>query len=169
MFCRFTSLTTAVRHTGSPSVVLRSVYMSGSKNMSYDSGNLTCPDIKWLGVRPSDLEKYNIPEQCRLDMVSWGCALGGAASAVFKLSGESRRITFRAPHRLCLIQTEKDIKTGKEMLNEPFIQKNPVWVRELELMIKLKKKAEIQALSNFGFQFLTEVYLPQKLRDADWC
>jgi meiotic recombination protein SPO11 len=55
------------------------------------------------------------------------------------------------------------------MLNEPFIQKNPVWVRELELMIKLKKKAEIQALSNFGFQFLTEVYLPQKLRDADWC
>ena len=25
-------------------------------------------DIKWLGVRPSDLEKFNIPEQCRLEM-----------------------------------------------------------------------------------------------------
>jgi hypothetical protein len=42
-----------------------SVYMSGSKNMSYDSASLTTPDIKWLGVRPSDLDEYNIPPQCR--------------------------------------------------------------------------------------------------------
>lgn len=45
-----------------------SVYMSGSKNLSYDSGNLTTPDIKWLGVRPSDLNKYKIPSNCRLKM-----------------------------------------------------------------------------------------------------
>ena len=31
--------------------------MKGSKNMSYDAINLTTPDIKWLGVRPSDLDK----------------------------------------------------------------------------------------------------------------
>jgi len=37
--------------------------MSGSKNMSYDSASLTTPDIKWLGVRPSDLDRYRIPEQ----------------------------------------------------------------------------------------------------------
>lgn len=109
-----------------------SVYMSGSKNMSYDSASLTTPDIKWLGVRPSDLDKYRIPEQCRLKM------------------------------------TESDIKTGKELLKEDFIQKNPEWTRELELMIKSKEKAEIQALSSFGFQYLTEQYLPQKLRNADW-
>jgi meiotic recombination protein SPO11 len=36
-----------------------SVYMSGSKNLSYDSASLTTPNIKWLGLRPSDLEKYN--------------------------------------------------------------------------------------------------------------
>lgn len=34
-------------------------------NMSYDSSNLTTPDIKWLGVRPSDLDRFNIPEQVR--------------------------------------------------------------------------------------------------------
>lgn len=51
-----------------------SVYMSGSKNMSYDSASLTTPDIKWLGVRPSDLDKYNIPQQCRLPMVCWSRA-----------------------------------------------------------------------------------------------
>ena len=34
-----------------------SVYMSGSKNMSYDSASLTTPNIKWLGLRPSDLNR----------------------------------------------------------------------------------------------------------------
>jgi len=45
-----------------------SVYLSGSKNMSYDSASLACSDIKWLGVRPSDLDRLQIPEQCRLKM-----------------------------------------------------------------------------------------------------
>lgn len=109
-----------------------SVYMSGSKNMSYDSANLTTPDIKWLGIRPSDLDKYRIPEQCRLKM------------------------------------TEHDIKTGKELLEEDFISKNEAWHKELELMVKNKEKAEIQALSNFGFQYLTQEYLPRKLAQGDW-
>lgn len=109
-----------------------SVYMSGSKNMSYDSANLTTPDIKWLGIRPSDLDKYRIPDQCRLAM------------------------------------TEHDIKTGKELLEEDFIKKNELWYRELELMVKNKEKAEIQALSSFGFQYLTHEYLPRKLSQGDW-
>lgn len=37
-------------------------------NMSYDSANLTTPDIKWLGILPTDLDRFNIPEQCRLPM-----------------------------------------------------------------------------------------------------
>ena len=109
-----------------------SVYTSGSKNMSYDSANLTTSDIKWLGVRPSDLDKYGIPEQCRLPM------------------------------------TEHDIKTGKELLEEDFIKKNKEWYKELELMVRTKEKAEIQALSSFGFQYLTEQYLPRKLEQGDW-
>ncbi|KAI4341801.1 hypothetical protein MLD38_026481 [Melastoma candidum] len=109
-----------------------SVYGCGSKNMSYDSANLTTPDIKWLGIRPSDLDKYGIPEQCRLPM------------------------------------TEQDIKTGKDLLEEDFVKKNPGWVEELTLMVKTKQKAEIQALSSFGFQYLSEVYLPLKLQQQDW-
>jgi meiotic recombination protein SPO11 len=73
--------------------------MSGSKNMSYDSASLTTPDIKWLGLRPSDLNKYDLPAQCRLDM------------------------------------TENDIKTGKELLQEDFIQQNAEWMKELEIMV----------------------------------
>jgi meiotic recombination protein SPO11 len=53
-------------------------------------------------------------------------------------------------------------------LNEEFIQANPDWVAELELMLKTKEKAEIQALSSFGFQYLSQVYLPLKLQEGDW-
>ena len=42
------------------------------------------------------------------------------------------------------------------------------WVAELELMLKSKEKAEIQALSSFGFQYLSQVYLPLKLQEGDW-
>jgi meiotic recombination protein SPO11 len=109
-----------------------SVYMKGSMNMSYDSSNLTTPDIKWLGVRPSDLDRFNIPQQCRLPM------------------------------------TDEDIKTGKKLLEEDFIRANPEWVEELEIMLANKEKAEIQALSSFGFQYLSQVYLPLKLQEGDW-
>ena len=98
--------------------------------MSYDSASLTTRDIQWLGVRPSDLDRYAIPAQCRLDM------------------------------------SDKDVETGRQMLEEEFIQQNPAWLAELQLMVERKEKAEIQALSNFGFQFLTQRYLPQKLQSA---
>lgn len=32
-----------------------------------------------------------------------------------------------------------------------------------------REKAEIQALSSFGFQYLTQQYLPKKLAAGDWC
>jgi hypothetical protein len=45
-----------------------SVYDCGSKNMSYDNSNLTTPNILWLGIKPKDFEKYNIPEKCLLSI-----------------------------------------------------------------------------------------------------
>jgi meiotic recombination protein SPO11 len=100
--------------------------------MSYDSSNLTTSDIKWLGVRPSDLNKFNLPQQCRLPL------------------------------------TDNDRKMGEELLKEEFIQKNPEWVAELQIMLDSGEKAEIQALSSFGFQYITETFLPQKLTEGDW-
>ena len=43
--------------------------------------------------------------------------------------------------------TESDIKTGKQLLEEQFVQEHPDWVPELKQMVKSKVKAEIQALS----------------------
>lgn len=53
-------------------------------------------------------------------------------------------------------------------LEEDFVKANPDWVTELEIMVQTKVKAEIQALSSFGFQYLSQVYLPLKLQEGDW-
>ena len=55
---------------------IMSVYSSGSKQMSYDSSHLTTSDIKWLGVRPSDLDRYNLPAQCRLPLTEHDRKMG---------------------------------------------------------------------------------------------
>jgi meiotic recombination protein SPO11 len=64
--------------------------------------------------------------------------------------------------------TDHDIKVGKDLLEEDFVKQNEGWVKELETMLRTRQKAEIQALSSFGFQYLTEVYLPLKLQQQDW-
>lgn len=48
------------------------------------------------------------------------------------------------------------------------MKSNPEWVKELKVMVESKVKAEIQALSSFGFQYLSQIYLPLKLQEGDW-
>ena len=69
-------------------------------------------------MRPSDLDRYQLPPQCRLEM------------------------------------TEHDKKMGEELLKEPFIQKHPEWIKELEIMMKSGEKAEIQVLEQSCRAFL---------------
>ncbi|MHA2334951.1 MAG: hypothetical protein ACXAEU_23180, partial [Candidatus Hodarchaeales archaeon] len=44
------------------------VYTIGSKQMSLETSELAVVDIKWLGLLPSDLDKYNIPMNVRIPM-----------------------------------------------------------------------------------------------------
>ncbi len=111
---------------------IHSVYLRGSKRLSYESPFLATPNIKLLGVLTRDLDKYKIPEEVRLPM------------------------------------KPMDVKRTKELLKEDFVKKNRQWEIDLSLALKLKKKAEIQALSQHGFEFLTNTYLPEKLTTGDW-
>ncbi|MFW9950791.1 MAG: hypothetical protein ACFFKA_11790 [Candidatus Thorarchaeota archaeon] len=111
---------------------IHSVYLRGSKRLSYESPFLATPNIKLLGVLTRDLEKYKIPNDCRIPM------------------------------------NQTDIKRTKELLSEDFVKKNKEWEADLKLALNLKIKAEIQALSTFGFEFLTDKYLPEKLTTGDW-
>ncbi len=109
-----------------------SVYIRGSKRLSYESPFLATPEMHLLGVLTKDLDEYKIDQQSRIPM------------------------------------TKNDIKRLDDMLKEEFVKKNKRWKEDLELMKKIKMKAEIQALSSHGIEYLTDVYLPNKLYSGDW-
>jgi len=60
--------------------------------------------------------------------------------------------------------TERDIKRAKELLNYPWFQ-HKEWQKEIKLMIKMGRKAELEALSSKGLRFITNTYLPEKLKE----
>ncbi|KAL8237526.1 hypothetical protein R6Q59_018607 [Mikania micrantha] len=45
-------------------------YRFGSMQMAYDAKIMKLPEIKWLGVFPSDAERFNVPQQCLLPMTT---------------------------------------------------------------------------------------------------
>lgn len=111
---------------------IHSVYLRGSKRLSYETPFLATPNIKLLGVLTRDLDTYNLPKEVRLDM------------------------------------NKQDLKRAKDMLNEDFVKKNKKWEADIKLAVKYKIKAEIQAFSAKGLEFLANEYLPEKLTTGDW-
>ena len=93
-----------------------SVYIRGSKRLSYESPFLATPDMHLLGVLTHNLDNFGIDPSCRIPM------------------------------------KKEDIKRLDDMLSEDFVQNNPRWRDDLELMKKYKVKAEIQALSSHGYR-----------------
>ncbi|MFW9966368.1 MAG: helix-hairpin-helix domain-containing protein [Candidatus Thorarchaeota archaeon] len=109
-----------------------SVFLRGSKRLSYESPFIATPELKLLGVLSRDLDEYDIPKSVRIPM------------------------------------EPTDIKRVRDMLKEPFVQGNRAWVKDLQLMLRLREKAEIQAFASHSFEYLTDDYLPRKLETGDW-
>ena len=60
-----------------------------------------------------------------------------------------------------------DIKRLKDAIkNDPFISTHKEWVKALELQMKMKKRAEQQALAAWGLNYVMDEYLPNKLKDS---
>ncbi len=62
---------------------------------------------------------------------------------------------------------DQDKRRAKEILNYPWFQSKP-WQREIKHMLKLGVKLELEALSNKDFSFITDTYLPAKLKSKQW-
>jgi DNA topoisomerase-6 subunit A len=61
---------------------------------------------------------------------------------------------------------EVDIKRVKDgMKNDPFVRHHKEWQKNLNLLVKLKKRAEQQALAKHGLNYVISDYLPNKLKD----
>jgi DNA topoisomerase-6 subunit A len=60
---------------------------------------------------------------------------------------------------------DRDKKRAQDALkNDPFMRHHKAWRAELEKMIKMGVRAEQQAFAKFGLPFVTDTYLPEKLK-----
>jgi DNA topoisomerase-6 subunit A len=74
---------------------------------------------------------------------------------------------YTIPKNVVIKMTDDDNKRAKQMLAYPWFAKKQ-WQREIEQMIKSGQKFELEALSARNISFITEEYIPKKMRDRDW-
>ncbi|MEM4293878.1 MAG: DNA topoisomerase IV subunit A [Thermoplasmata archaeon] len=60
--------------------------------------------------------------------------------------------------------TDKDIAALHAELTDPRFN-DEFWKNEIELMLKINKKAEQQSLAKYGLNYVTDTYLPEKLQE----
>ncbi len=97
----------------------------GSIKSAHLSEYLATPSAKFVGIRPSDIVKFDLPSD--------------------KL-------------------TDEDVRALNSLLSDPRFG-DDFWRREIRLQLELGRKSEQQALAKYGLDYVTEVYLPERLTE----
>jgi len=63
---------------------------------------------------------------------------------------------------------EQDLARMKQVSDYEWFKDNKEWQRQLKMMKEFGAKAEIQALSAKGISFISEKYLPEKIKNKDF-
>ncbi len=64
--------------------------------------------------------------------------------------------------------TDKDLARLEQMANYDWFKDHAEWQRQFKLMKKAGAKVEIQSLSSRGITFISDVYLPEKIRKQEF-
>lgn len=74
---------------------------------------------------------------------------------------------YAIPRETAIRLNDQDRRRAKELLEYPWFQ-NKGWQREIRKMLSEDRKYEQEALSAKYFRFVTEEYIPRKLKEEDW-
>ncbi|XP_073094188.1 meiotic recombination protein SPO11 isoform X3 [Manis javanica] len=72
------------------------------------------------------------------------------------------------PKETLIPLTKQDQMKLDSILKRPYVTCQPFWRKEMEIMADSKMKAEIQALTFLSSDYLSRVYLPNKLKFGGW-
>jgi len=108
-----------------------SVLRSGSIGLAHISERLAIPDVRYLGLTPDDVKKYDLGKHL---------------------------IRFN----------EIDLKRLEQIRNYPWFKDDKRWQGFFDKMLALKGKVELAALTSKGITFLSDKYIPDKIKNKDW-
>ncbi|MBN2126758.1 MAG: DNA topoisomerase IV subunit A [Candidatus Diapherotrites archaeon] len=75
--------------------------------------------------------------------------------------------TYKIPKEVTIKLNQGDVKRLNEMKNYPWFKKKE-WQNEFDNMKKKNYKLELEALSRKGIRYITETYLPKKMKEEDF-
>ncbi len=130
-------------------------------------------------------QELKLPIICLLDCDPWGHYIysvikQGSISLAFESSRlaipDARFLGIRAkdykecdlPDAVKIDLSENDIKRAKEIAAYPWFETNRVWQKEIAAMLNNGFKMEVESLITKDISYVTEEYVPQRLRDKDW-
>jgi len=135
------------------------------------------------------LQRFNrelkLPIICVLDCDPWGHYIysvikQGSISLAFESSRlaipEAKFLGIRSkdyeacdlPPAVQIALTDKDIKRAKEIAAYPWFSDDKRWRKEIELLLRNGFKMEVESLIAKDISYVTETYVPQRLKDKDW-
>ncbi len=130
-------------------------------------------------------QELKLPIICLLDCDPWGHYIysvikQGSISLAFESSRlaipEARFLGIRAKdydecdltEAVKIDLTENDIKRAKEIAAYPWFESNKAWQKEISAMLDNGFKMEVESLITKDISYVTEEYVPQRLKDKDW-
>ncbi len=80
-------------------------------------------------------------------------------------SGDFER--FRLSDDVKIGVDDKDVKRAKQILDYPWFEGKKEWKKEIDLMLKHGFKMEVESMMTKSISFVTETYVPYKLKHRD--
>ena len=130
-------------------------------------------------------EELGLPIYCLLDCDPWGHYIysvikQGSISLAFESERlaipEAKFLGIRSKdYRACdlsddvkIDMNDNDIKRANEIMNYPWFAGDKGWQREIQGMLDNGFKMEVEGLTTKEISYVTEEYVPQRLKDKDW-
>lgn len=130
-------------------------------------------------------QELKLPIICVLDNDPWGHYIysvikQGSISLAFESSRlaipDAKFLGIRAKdYRECELGeavkidlTDNDIKRANEIAAYPWFAENKAWQREIDALLKNGFKMEVEAMITKDISYVTEEYVPQRLKAKDW-
>jgi DNA topoisomerase-6 subunit A len=135
------------------------------------------------------LQRFNqelkLPIICLLDCDPWGHYIYSVIKqGSISLAFESTRLAIpeakflgirskdytecKLPDSVKIELKETDIKRAKEIMAYPWFQDHKGWQKEMQRLLDNGFKMEVESLVKRGISFVTEEYVPQRLKAKDW-
>jgi DNA topoisomerase-6 subunit A len=130
-------------------------------------------------------EELGLPVYCLLDCDPWGHYIYSVIKqGSISLAFESERLAIpdvkylgirASDYRTCglsddvqIALNDTDIKRAKEIAAYPWFQGHKGWQREIDGMLNNGFKMEVESLITKDISYVTETYVPQRLKAKDW-